>query len=86
MGRRDAMVWKGWYLSAVGIGVGVGHVGRHVAVVLVIVRARPAPLLVHVGVVCVGWRHRVKMVGGVVCSGCLTRAWGAVGRRHAQLV
>lgn len=79
MGRRDAMVWRGWYLSAVGIRVGVGHVGGHVAVVLVIMRACPTPLLVHVGVVCVGRWHRVEMIGGVVCSGCLTRAWGAVG-------
>lgn len=73
------MVWRGWYLSAVGICVGVGHVRGHVAVVLVIMSACPAPLLVHVGVVCVGWRHRVEMVGGVVCSGCLTWPWGAVG-------
>lgn len=79
MGRRDTMVWRGWYLSAVGVRVGVGHVGGHVAVVLVIMSARPAPFLVHVGVVCVGWGHRVEMVGGVVCSGCLTRAWRAVG-------
>lgn len=79
MGRRDAMVWRWWYLSAMGVRVGVGHVWGHVAVVLVVMRARPAPLLVHVGVVCVGWWHRVEMVGGVVCSGCLTGAWGAVG-------
>lgn len=79
MGMREAMVWRGWYLSAVGVGIGVRHVGGHVAVVLVIMRARPAALLVHVGVVCVGWGHRVEMVGGVVCSGRLTGAWGAVG-------
>lgn len=79
MGRRDAMVWRGWYLSAVGVGVGVWHVRGHVAVVLVVMSARPAPLLVHVGVVCVGWWHRVEMIGRVVSSGCLTRAWGAVG-------
>lgn len=78
MGGWDAVMWRGGYLSAVGVRIGVGHVGGHVAVVLVIMRARPAPLLVHVGVVCVWWRHRVEMVGGVVCSGCLTRAWGAV--------
>lgn len=62
MGRRDAMVWKGGYLSAVGIRVGVWHVRGHVAVVLVIMRARTAPLLVYVGMVCVGWWHRVEMV------------------------
>lgn len=78
------MVWRGWYLSTMWIRVGVGHVGGHVAVVLVI--ARPAPLLVHIGVVCVWWRHRVEMVRGVVCSGSLTRAWSAVSRRHTQLV
>lgn len=79
MGRRDAVVWRGRYLSAVGVGVRVGHVGGHVAVVLVIMSPCPAPLLVHVGVMCVGWRHRVEMVGGVVSSSCLTRARGAVG-------
>lgn len=79
MGRRDAMVGRGWYLRTVGVSVRVGHVLGHVAVVLVIMRACPASLLVHVGVVCVGWCHRVEMVGGVVCSGCLTRTWGAVG-------
>lgn len=79
MRRWDAMVWRRWYLSAVGVRVGVGHVGGHVAVVLVIMRACPASLLVHVGVVCVGWWHRVEMVGGVVSSGRLTRAWGAIG-------
>lgn len=79
MGRRDTMVWRGWYLSAMGVSVGVRHMRGHVAVVLVIMSACPAPLLVHVGVVCMGWRYRVEMVGGVVCSVCLTRAWGAVG-------
>lgn len=79
MGRRDAMVWRGWYLSTVWVRVGVGHVGGHVAVVLVVMRARSASLLVHVGVVCVWWWHRVEMVGRVVCSSSLTRAWGAVG-------
>lgn len=79
MGRRDAMVWRGGYLSAVGVRVGVRHVGVHVAVILVIMSTRPAPLLFHVGVVCVGWRHRVVVVGGVVCCGCLTRARGAIG-------
>lgn len=79
MGMWEAVVWRGWYLSAVGVGIGVGHVGGHVAVVLVIMRACPAALLVHVGVVCMGRGHRVEMVGGVVCCGCLTGAWGAVG-------
>lgn len=79
MGMRYAVVRRGWYLSTMWIRVGVGHVGRHVAVVLV-VSACPTPLLVHVGVVCVWWWHRVEMVGGVVCSGSLTRAWSAVGR------
>lgn len=86
MGRRDAMVWRVCYLGAVGVWVGVGHMGGHVAVVLVIMSACSTPLLVHIGVVCVGWRHRVEMVGGVVCSGCLTGAGGAVGGRHPQLV
>lgn len=79
MGRWDAMVWRGRYLRAVGVGVRVGHVRRHVAMVLVIMSPCPVPLLVHVGVMCVGGRHRVEMVGGVVSSGCLTGAWGAVG-------
>lgn len=78
MGRRDAMVWRGGYLSAVRVRVGIGQVGGHVAVVLVIMSTRPAPLLVHVGVVCVGWWHRMEVVGGIVCGGCLTRTWGAV--------
>lgn len=79
MGRRDAMVRMGWNLSAVGVRVSVGHMGGHVAMVLVIVSTCPAPLLVHVWVPCVGWRHRVEMVGAVVCCGGLTRARGAVG-------
>lgn len=77
--RRDTMVWMGWYLSAVGIGVGIGHVGWHVSVVLVIMSACPIALLVHVGVVCVMLWNRVEMVGIVVCSSCLTRACGAIG-------
>lgn len=72
-------MWRRWYLSDVGVRVGVGHVRGHVAVVLVIMSPGPTPLLVHVRVVCVGWRHRVEMVGCVVCSGCLTRVWGAIG-------
>lgn len=79
VGRRDAMVWMGWYLSAVGVRVGIGHVGGHVAVVLVIMSACPTALLVHVGVVCVMWWHRVEMVRVVVCSSCLTWAWGVIG-------
>lgn len=77
MVRWDAMVWRRWYLSIVRVRVGIGHVGGHVVVVLVIMRACSTPLLVHVGVVCV-WCHRVHMVGGVVCSGSLPRTWGAV--------
>lgn len=73
------MVRRGWYLSAVGVRIGIGHVWGHVAVVLVVMRARPTALLVHVGVVCVWWRHRVEMIGGVVSGGCLTGSWGAVG-------
>lgn len=73
------MVRRRWYLSAVRVGVGIGHVRGHVTVVLVIMSACPTALLVHVRVVCVGWRHRVEMVGGVVCSSCLPWAWGAVG-------
>lgn len=79
MWRRDAMVWMGWYLSAVGIRVWIGHVGWHVSVVLVIMSACPIALLVHVGVVCVMLWKRVEMVGVVVCSSCLTWAWGAIG-------
>jgi len=73
------MVWRWWYLSAVGVRVGVGHVVGHVAVVLVIGRTSPAPLLVHVGVVCVRWGHCVEMVGGIVCGGCLSRTWAVAG-------
>lgn len=51
VGRGDAVVWRGWYLSTVRVRIGVGHVGGHVAVVLVIMRARSTPFLVHVGVV-----------------------------------
>lgn len=36
MGGRDGVMWRGRYLSAVGVSVGVGHVGGHVAVILVI--------------------------------------------------
>lgn len=79
MGGRDTMVWRRLYLSAVWIGVGVGHVGRHVSMILVIMGTCPAPLLVHVGVVCVGWWQRVEVVGAVVSGGCLTSARGTVG-------
>lgn len=79
MGRWDAMVWNGWYLSIVWVRVRVGHVRRHVAMVLVIMRTCTASLLVHVGVVCMWWWHRVQMVGGVVCRGSLPRAGGVVG-------
>lgn len=51
VGRRDAVVRRWWYLGAVGVGIGIGHVWGHVAVVLVIMSACPAALLVHVGVV-----------------------------------
>lgn len=78
VGRWDVMMWRGWYLGAVGVWIGIWHVGGHVAVVLVIMSACPTALLVHVGVVCVRWWHRVEMVGGVVCSRCLTRACGAI--------
>lgn len=79
MGRRDAMVCKGGYLSTVRVRVSIGHVGGHVTVVLVINRGRSAALLLHVRVVCVWWWYRVEVVGGVVCSGGLAGAWGAVG-------
>lgn len=62
VGRWDAMVWRGWYLCAVGVRVGIGNMGGHVTVILVIMRASPTALLVHVGVVCVRWWHRVEMV------------------------
>lgn len=78
MGRGYSVMWRGRYLSAVGVSIGVWYVGWHVAVVLVIMGACPTALLVHVGVVCVGWRHRVEVIGGVVCSRCLTRTLGAV--------
>lgn len=79
MGRWDAMVGNGRDLSVVWVRVRVGHVRRHVAMVLVIMRTGTASLLVHVGVVCM-WRwHRVQMVGGVVRRGGLPRAGGAVG-------
>lgn len=51
VGRGDAVVRRGWYLSTVWVRVGVGHVGGQVAVVLVIMSARSTPFLVHVGVV-----------------------------------
>lgn len=79
MGRWDAVVWNGWYLSVVWVGVRVGHVRRHVAMVLVIMRTCTASLLVHVGVVSMWWRHRVQMVGGVVRRGGLPGAGGVVG-------
>lgn len=80
MGRWDAVVGRGRDLSAMRVGVGIGHVWGHVAVVLIVMRARPAPLLVHVGVVCVRRSHRVEMVGvGVVCRGRLARDCGAIG-------
>lgn len=84
-GRWDAVVRRGWELGAMGVRVGVGHVGRHVAVVLVVVSSCPASLLVHVGVVR-GGRHRVVVVGRVVCRGGLARGSSAVGRGHAELV
>lgn len=59
MGRWDAMVWVRWYLSIVRVRVGVRHVRRHVAMVLVVMRTCAASLLVHVGVVCMWRRHRV---------------------------
>lgn len=80
------MVGMGCDLSAMGVGVSVRHVGGHVAMVLVIMSTCPAPFLVHVRVVSVGWWHRVEMVRAVVCGGSLTRACGAIGRRHAKLV
>lgn len=78
MVRWDAVVWWRWELSAMVVRVGVRHMRGHVSVVLIIMSACPAPLLVHIGVVCVGWRQRVEVVGCVVCSGCFTRAWSAI--------
>lgn len=54
--------------------------GWHVSVVLVVVSLRPIALLVHVGVVRVRRRHRVKMVRCVVSSRSLARPCRAIGR------
>lgn len=79
MRRGYSVVWGRWYLSAVGVRVGVRHMRGHVTVVLVIMRACPTTLLVHVWVVCVWRRHRVEMVGAVVSRGSLSRTRGAIG-------
>lgn len=86
VGRRDTVVWRGRYLGTVRVGVWIGHVGGHVAVVLVVMRASPAALLVHVRVVCVCGGHRVEVIGGVVGGGGFARAGGAIGRGRAELV
>lgn len=86
VGRRDTVVWRGRYLGTVRVRVWIGHVGGHVAVVLVVMRASPAALLVHVRVVCVCGGHRVEVVGGIVGGGGFARAGGAVGRGRAELV